>query len=182
MNQKSQLRKNFLTIRNALSDEERQYQENKVLKILLQFSRWTQAKKIGVYLNFKGEFSTHAIIQNAFASDKICYAPIVIDQKNGQMLFQPIALKGNQIEFLENETNTHQPIELDCMLIPLLAFDKHHFRLGMGGGFYDRYLSLYQTKKPYLLGLAYEEQYCENLPHDHWDQKLDTVVSASGFW
>jgi 5-formyltetrahydrofolate cyclo-ligase len=181
MNQKSQLRKNFLMLRNALSDEERQYQESEVLKILLLLSRWTQAKKIGVYLSFKGEFSTRAIIQNALASDKIVYAPIVTDQANGLMRFQQIALKDNAIEFLENDSTTVQPIDLDCMLVPLLAFDKHHYRLGMGGGFYDRYLSLYQTKKPWLLGLAYEEQYCEHLPHDNWDQPLDTVVTPSGF-
>jgi 5-formyltetrahydrofolate cyclo-ligase len=71
---------------------------------------------------------------------------------------------------------------MDCMLVPLVAFDSHHHRIGMGGGFYDRYLSSYQHKKPFLLGLSFQEQWCHTVPHDPWDQPLDAIATAGGIF
>ena len=173
MTNKAERRKEYQTIRNNLSDQERLHQERMVLELLKNFPPYAQAKKIAVYLSFQSEFSTHTIIQHALTSGKICYAPVITDRDHGQMIFRPINSKGDQAD---------QPIDFDCMLIPLVAFDKNHFRIGMGGGFYDRYLSLHKSKKTFLLGLAYLEQYCENLPHDNWDKPLNAVVTANGFF
>jgi 5-formyltetrahydrofolate cyclo-ligase len=181
MQNKSQLRQHYQTIRNQLSDAERTHQQQTVLESLKNFKPYTQAKTLAVYLPFKGEFDTDNIIKHALASGKDCYAPIITDHDNGQMIFKALKLSGDCIEFLENDSNPDHPINFDCMLIPLVAFDKNNHRLGMGGGFYDRYLALYTDKKPCLLGLAYKEQLCDELPHDPWDQDLDAVMTADGF-
>ena len=72
-------------------------------------------------------------------------------------------------------------LEPDVVLVPLLAFDASGFRLGYGGGFYDRTLAKLRTKKPVIaVGLAYDEQKVDAVPHDGYDQRVDWVLTPSG--
>ena len=74
--------------------------------------------------------------------------------------------------------------DLDCVLLPLVAFDAQGFRLGMGGGYYDSSFAFLgqppQRSKPRLIGLAYGFQYIQQLPRDPWDITLDGVVTEQG--
>jgi 5-formyltetrahydrofolate cyclo-ligase len=66
----------------------------------------------------------------------------------------------------------------DIVLVPLLAFDADGFRLGYGGGYYDRsLLALRQTGKVTAVGLAYDGQRIAHIPSDATDEKLDWVVT-----
>jgi 5-formyltetrahydrofolate cyclo-ligase len=72
-------------------------------------------------------------------------------------------------------------IEPDIVLAPLVAFDARGYRLGYGGGFYDRTLTALRAKKPILaIGIAYSEQQVDAVPHEPYDQKLDWVLTPSG--
>ena len=69
----------------------------------------------------------------------------------------------------------------DIVLVPLLAFDARGYRIGYGGGFYDRTLAKLRAKKPILaVGLAYDEQKVDAVPHDGYDQRVDWVLTPSG--
>jgi 5-formyltetrahydrofolate cyclo-ligase len=72
-------------------------------------------------------------------------------------------------------------LEPDVLLVPLLAFDRQGWRLGYGGGFYDRTLRDLRTRKPVVaVGLAYDEQEVDAVPHLDYDQRLDWVLTPSG--
>lgn len=72
-------------------------------------------------------------------------------------------------------------VDPDVVLVPLLAFDARGFRLGYGGGFYDRTLARLRAKKPVIaVGIAYDEQRVDAVPHDGYDQPLDWVLTPSG--
>ena len=68
--------------------------------------------------------------------------------------------------------------------MPLVGFDHQGYRLGMGGGYYDATLAYMRHRrswrKPRLVGIAYECQRVEKLPHDPWDMPLDAVVTEDG--
>jgi len=69
-----------------------------------------------------------------------------------------------------------------AMLVPLVAFDARGYRLGYGGGFYDRSIE-HLTKhhhKPLLIGVARACQQVEAVPHERWDERLDLVVTEEG--
>jgi 5-formyltetrahydrofolate cyclo-ligase len=77
----------------------------------------------------------------------------------------------------------------DVLLVPLLAFDADGYRLGYGGGFYDRTLSsLARTQTPpanpsapaRFIGIAYAGQQVGVLPHETHDHPLDAVLTESG--
>ena len=72
-------------------------------------------------------------------------------------------------------------LEPDVLLVPLLAFDARGYRLGYGGGFYDRTIAELRALKPVTaIGVAFDEQRVEAVPHVDYDQPLDWVLTPSG--
>jgi 5-formyltetrahydrofolate cyclo-ligase len=81
----------------------------------------------------------------------------------------------------------HEPLasapvlEPDVLLIPLLAFDARGNRLGYGGGFYDRTIAGLRALKPVVtIGLAFDEQRVDSVPHAGYDQRLEWVLTPTG--
>lgn len=72
-------------------------------------------------------------------------------------------------------------VDLDLVLLPLLAFDSAGHRLGSGGGYYDRWLSQRRASRPLLVGYAFSVQEFPALPHAGWDVPLDAVVTDQGW-
>lgn len=69
----------------------------------------------------------------------------------------------------------------DLLLVPLLAFDDEGYRLGYGGGFYDRTLAQLRAAGPVVaLGLAFAGQQVEAVPREPVDERLDAVVTERG--
>ncbi len=72
-------------------------------------------------------------------------------------------------------------VEPEVMIVPLLAFDARGYRLGYGGGFYDRTLEWLRARGPVLaVGFAFAAQEVEAVPVDGFDQRLDAVVTERG--
>ena len=72
-------------------------------------------------------------------------------------------------------------LEPDIVLVPLLAFDSEGWRLGYGGGFYDRTLRRLREKKDVIaVGLGFDAQQVDAVPHLDYDQRLDWVLTPSG--
>jgi 5-formyltetrahydrofolate cyclo-ligase len=67
------------------------------------------------------------------------------------------------------------------LIVPLLAFDAQGFRLGYGGGFYDRTLQGLRAKSAtFAIGFAFAAQEIESVPKDIFDQRLDAIVTEQG--
>jgi len=72
-------------------------------------------------------------------------------------------------------------VEPDVLIVPLLAFDAKGYRLGYGGGFYDRTLGLLRAKKKVVaIGVGYSAQQVAEVPHDELDQPVDFVMTETG--
>jgi 5-formyltetrahydrofolate cyclo-ligase len=72
-------------------------------------------------------------------------------------------------------------LEPDVLLVPLLAFDGEGNRLGYGGGFYDRTIARLRALKPVVtIGLAFDEQRVDAVPHAGYDQRLEWVLTPKG--
>src|SRR5690625_3800833 len=77
-----------------------------------------------------------------------------------------------------------EKLEPDLLLIPLLAFDRTGYRLGYGGGFYDRTLVALRARKAITgVGIAFAKQEVPEVPHDELDQPVDLIATEAGiFW
>ena len=68
----------------------------------------------------------------------------------------------------------------DLILVPLLAFDSRGYRLGYGGGYYDRYLAEHRAKRSVrAIGIAFAGQQVDAIPEEDFDQRLDAVVTET---
>lgn len=78
-------------------------------------------------------------------------------------------------------------ISPNIVLVPLLTFTAGGYRLGYGGGFYDRTIGglrkrAEETSQPFFAcGLAYDGQEAASVPTDNYDQKLDAILTETGF-
>lgn len=72
----------------------------------------------------------------------------------------------------------------ELVLVPMLAFNSRGFRLGYGGGFYDRTIAAYRLLSPQtrFIGLAYEAQCDENIPLGEYDRALEAIVTEQGVY
>lgn len=69
----------------------------------------------------------------------------------------------------------------DVFLVPMLAFDRRGYRLGYGGGYYDRTLALARTERTVsAVGLAFDAQRVDRCPVDDYDQPLDAIITETG--
>jgi 5-formyltetrahydrofolate cyclo-ligase len=67
------------------------------------------------------------------------------------------------------------------VLVPLLAFDRHCYRLGYGGGHYDRTLATFREQQDVVaIGLAFDTQEVSEVPVCSYDQQLDWIFTPSG--
>jgi 5-formyltetrahydrofolate cyclo-ligase len=75
------------------------------------------------------------------------------------------------------------PLSPEALLVPLLAFDGKGNRLGYGGGFYDRTIQSLRSRNTRFIaiGIAYDAQQAARLPAERHDQRLDAVITESGF-
>lgn len=74
-----------------------------------------------------------------------------------------------------------EPFQLDLILVPLVAFDRHGHRLGYGGGYYDRGFAFLKEQvrptEPLLVGIGYAFQELPEIEAERWDVPLDYIAT-----
>lgn len=117
------------------------------------------------------------------AGHRICLP--VIQKRDQPMLFR-IYEQGDATT--ERKWGIREPLEAalrvdpDILLIPLAGFDTAGWRIGYGGGYYDRTLhDLRRRKAVVTIGLAFDEQRVDAVPHLDYDERLDWVLTPSGY-
>lgn len=185
---KAYIRKQIIKQREVLTLGQRLAKAEKITNHLLSNPLFEQARHIACYWSIKAEVTTQQIIGHIWRQGKCCYLPS-IDEQTKTMQFarydSSTHLIYNRFGIAEPAANSAiliPPQALDIVLLPLVAFDKQGNRLGMGAGYYDRVFAFKHQAgmKPWLLGLAYDLQQVDHLPHEPWDVKLDGVATESG--
>lgn len=180
MNQ-TDLRQQILHKRRSLSADYQAAASQSVCQQLLQSKAYAQAQFIAAYLAVGREIDLHALIEQALQDNKHIYLPR-LDGK--QMTFAKYThadrLVSNAFNIPEPATSCPniQIEQLDLILLPLVAYDNHLNRIGMGGGYYDRALAPVKDKEqPIRIGVAYREQQIDACFANDWDIPLHQVIS-----
>jgi 5-formyltetrahydrofolate cyclo-ligase len=146
------------------------------------------SRRVACYLPVDGEIDTAAVIKRLSSLNKRCYLPVISRIDHDRLWFAPAIEatlhRTNRYGIREPKVPARQLVraqELDLVLLPLVGFDEHGHRLGMGGGYYDRSLAFLTQRqhwrKPHLIGLAYDFQKLPPLPREPWDVPLDAIVT-----
>ena len=181
---KDLLRKEILRQRDELSPKERQVKSRIIKDRLSSLPDIVSAQNILFYVSFRSEVQTHEMIRAALASGKTITVPAV-DMKQRRLVpsylnsFEEDLAPGT-LGILEPRPERLSPVpvqQVDVVITPGVVFCKKGWRLGYGGGFYDRFLKE-SKKKSYAL--AFELQVVREVPYDlRYDAVVDYIVTEN---
>ncbi len=173
---KKSLRKKIILLRKKKFNNNSVVTFNKLLKVLK--NKNIKNSILGFYYPVNYEINCFNLINN-FLKKKNKIALPVIRKKNQMDFF----LWSNKDPLIANKYGIPEPVHSkivypDIIIVPILGFDKNKFRLGYGGGFYDRYLYKLKIKKKFLsIGIAFSFQEITHIPINKYDQKLDIIIT-----
>jgi|TARA_Y100000294_G_scaffold37403_1_gene33067 5-formyltetrahydrofolate cyclo-ligase len=151
-----------------------------LLKDILKKFNLLKNKKIGGYFPINCEIDSLEILKQL--------------ENSGHKISLPITRKENKMDFFEwsfkeplligkigiPEPYSKKKVYPDILLVPLVAFSKYKFRLGYGGGYYDRYIQkIKKIKKTLTIGMAFSFQEVKKLPINEHDKKLDFIFTEN---
>lgn len=176
---KTELRKSLKKERNSLPKEIKDEFDMKIFQEIINSKIYRDSKIIFIYVSYNSEVDTIPLIKYSLEIGKKVCVPKVLD-KEGNMESLYIdslnELKEGVFGILEpHSTNKANPIDIDLVITPGLAFDKKGGRIGYGKGYYDRYLTL--SNKAFKLGVCYDFQIVSLLPTSKEDVKVDMIIS-----
>jgi 5-formyltetrahydrofolate cyclo-ligase len=148
---------------------------------ILRSSIFQNSHHVAFYTAVQGEIDLSGLIKQAWSQGKSCYLPILDGKQLRFIHYRPTTpMQPNQFGILEPTVgDIILPQYLDLILMPLVAFDRHNHRIGMGGGYYDRTFAVTNNKvSPYLMGVAHRCQRVQKITPAVWDVPLDSVVMA----
>lgn len=140
---KAELRKKILQEMKALSQEQKQAMDRALTERFLKHPFYQEAKTIATYLSFPHEFQTQELIEQALKDDKKVLIPKTYPKGRMEfVVYHPQQLAKTSFGLLEPQGDLEvvEPSQIDLIHVPGLAFTTEGYRIGYGGGYYDRYL------------------------------------------
>lgn len=193
MTTREAIRRQMRQQRRALSAAEVRRASQALTQRLGNSALFRRSDHIAFYLANDGEMDLGPLIARAWDMGKTCYLPVLSPAFHNRLWFARYTpdtpLVKNCFRIAEPATrwrDARPAWALDLVLTPLVAFDLAGNRLGMGGGFYDRTLAYLHRRQhwrsPQLMGIAYEFQRVETLPHAPWDVPLHGIATEQALY
>ena len=182
--QKAAQRKAGIAARRALSDNERTHSNAALCARIMALDCFKKAENIRLYAAFGGEADLSALAVEAARQGKTLAYPVcgegfsltaAVPGPDGW----EVGTYGIRTPIL-SRSEILRPDQLDLVLVPCTAFDTACRRVGMGKGYYDRYLP--RCTRAVKLGVAFEAQQVDAAAVDAYDEKLDGFVTEGGLY
>jgi 5-formyltetrahydrofolate cyclo-ligase len=183
---KTVLRKALLATRQQLLFDE--LRDNRLSDHVARVLADRAPKCVAIYWPIAAEFDPRPALMRWMETcpEAISALPVVVE-RDAPMAFhrwvpgEPV--RSGRFDIPVPETQVE--VEPDLLLIPCVGIDAERFRLGYGGGFYDRTLAGFEARgarRPLTVGIAFDACRVESIPHEPHDIPLDLGVTESGVW
>jgi len=183
MSLRKRLRREVLVARDRLSAADRNRKSRMVEDNLWQLDEISRAATLFIYVHFRSEVETLAMIRHCIARGKRVAVPLT-DVKKGLLLPYVIHDPDQDLqagycgipEPISGRLSTLDPGTIDTVVLPGSVFDEQGGRLGYGGGYYDRFLTN-DAPQARRVGIAFEQQIVARVPLLGHDQRLHILVT-----
>ena len=184
---KSRLREENRRLRAGIGEQERRRLDSEINRHLLEFSEQSKPSVIAAFQSFDGEPNLAPALTELRKGGVRVALPVVLDAPDKPLIIFRQWTSGSQMR--KNHYGIPEPVgtleiqimEIDLVLLPLVAWDESGGRLGMGASYYDRFFqSLSELNRPQRMGVGYELQKVEKIPLEPWDIRLHHVLSENG--
>lgn len=176
---KNDLRKKYLTIRNTLDEQYIKKESIKIFKKVLNSEYYRICDNIFIFLSMKNEIDTKYFIQQCFKDNKKVCVPVFTNKKR-EMIFCEINdfsnLKHNKFGILEPiKKNIVECNRKTIIIVPGIVYSKDKFRVGYGGGFYDKFLT--DNKSLINIGVCLDMFIIDKIDINKYDKNVDIIFT-----
>lgn len=181
---KHELRQKMIEKLEELHQIEREEIEQQLVKHLLTSKLWQNAQTIGVTISQGVEWSTEPIIKSAWQVGKRVCVPKCYPKKKALKFYHLTSYDELEVVYYrlqepdpERTTYIHKN-NIDLLIVPGLLYNEEGYRIGFGGGYYDRFLVNFPHT---TVSLASQHQVMEKMPVEPHDICVDYVITEKGF-
>ena len=180
---RKELRKSKIQARNSLSPEERERLSAIISEKIATSEVFQRAKTVLIYRATKGEVRLDALEKaDEAAGKRLAYPLCITDSEMISLLPEDEnAWKPGYFGIMEpvrEKSAEIPPEEIDLVICPCTVFDEDCGRMGMGAGFYDRYLA--KCVNAHIAAVAFEVQKADSIPMEPWDKPMEIVFTEAG--
>ena len=182
LEQKKVLRKEINLKRSEMPKDERDKLSHEIVQKILSHPVYQNSKTVMAYASMPEEIQLNELFDDAFAAKKTLAIPFIV----GRGTMRPVLLPNRDVlevgdfgilTVRQENRKFVDAKEIDCVIVPGIAFDIHGNRLGLGGGYYDRFLKL--TPHAKKIAPAFDFQIVKDLPTTPTDCGVDLIVTPS---
>lgn len=177
---KAKLRRSLLKTRQLMPEAEWREKSDRICHYLKASPQFLQAQTILAYFSIRQEPELSLLFNN---SRQRWGFPRIVGKSllwHSWKLGEPLQKGDYGIFEPKADSPALEPDHVDLILVPAIACDHKGYRLGYGGGFYDRMLSLPEWAAKPTIGIIFKLADLPELPVDEWDVKLHGVCTESG--
>lgn len=179
MNKKN-VRNEMKQLLKRISKEEYEMLSCQIREKLFDLPSIQEGKTIALTISKFPEVDTYSIIEELWAKGKKIVAPVCNHATRGMIFYELTSfnhLRKAGLGLLEPDPNESRQVlvnDIDCCIVPGIVFDKKGYRIGYGGGYYDRFLTEY---KGITISLLFEHQLIDKVPAESHDLPVDILVT-----
>ena len=157
---------------------------NEFLKTTLSNLEFFKSSNIvASFISIKTEISTDFINKTILNFGKTLSLPSMVETNGDVLIFRKYSFEDQLVEGhygVKEPVNTEELLP-DIIFVPCLAFDSHGYRLGYGGGYYDKTISYLQSLNHNFntIGFAYNDQKIDSVAHNNLDKKLNYILTEN---
>ncbi len=182
--EKKRIRREILALRDALPGAEREKMSSSICRRFSRLPMLKDCRGVMIFLSFGSEVNTDYIIEWLWKENKRVFVPLCKPRTREMEIF-PITgfadLEPGYFGIREPKKDLQPPAakkDIDMVVVPAVAFDRRGYRVGYGGGYYDRFLAGLNIPK---VGLSFSCQMIPEAPVDRFDQAVNGVLTEKGF-
>jgi 5-formyltetrahydrofolate cyclo-ligase len=178
--QKNLIRKQYRQIRREIQEPARIKASQSICECIAAWPLFQNVQVVQTYMPIKGEVDLRPLL-NEYPQKTWVLPRILPEDDHGLRfhVYDPLKLVRHPFGMDEPAESlpVFPPQQIDMALVPGLAYDWHGWRLGYGGGYYDRFLRSFAGVS---LGVVYESLWLESLPQGEYDVPVNWVVTETG--
>ena len=180
---KRALRKELNQRQCSLSNEYKKEASLEIARRVFQSMEYQEANTIFIYCGTSNEVDTSIIIRDALKNGKHVALPKILSMGIMETLeiesMEELIPERHGILEPKEGSRKIPPEEIDLALIPCLGFSRDGYRIGYGGGFYDRFLPNGNFAK---IIIAFDQMSVESMPVGAFDHKVDKIITESAYY
>lgn len=174
--EKPVIREHMIQTLKQMPIKQKQQKETVILQLLFSSQIWQTAESVGVIRSLPFEFDTAAIFAKGFEQNKRIAVPKAQQKKLQFYHVEPTTRYEASAFGVEEPISEQEAHHLDLLIVPGLAFSKNGYRIGFGGGYYDRFLSAFDGK---TVSLVFGVQFNDQWTPDVFDIPIDKIYTDS---